>query len=198
MLVADLASLWGKAVVRFLNLLRDSLHDSLLMVISTSAEYPLIYDSNVLVVVEDDCIDVVKRVLRVKREVEREFNDEVSINPLIATRREERIINAFKNLLFEQIPSKDVWRRAIMRFTERLHAEKLAVQVLALAPNEQLYDSNVLVVVEDDCIDVVKRVLRVKREVEREFNDEVSINPLIATRREERIINAFKSRDTIE
>jgi hypothetical protein len=55
-----------------------------------------------------------------------------------------------------------------------------------------------LVVVEDDCIDVVKRVLRVKREVEREFNDEVSINPLIATRREERIINAFKSRDTIE
>jgi len=96
MLVADLASLWGRAVVKFLNLLRDSLHDSLLMVISTSAEYPLIYDSNVLVVVEDDSIDVVKRVLKAKRDVEKEFNDEISINPLITTRKEERIINAFK------------------------------------------------------------------------------------------------------
>jgi len=197
MLVADLASLWGRAVVKFLNLLRDSLHDSLLMVISTSAEYPLIYDSNVLVVVEDDSIDVVKRVLKAKRDVEKEFNDEISINPLITTRKEERIINAFRNMLSNQLPSKDVWEKAIVKFTEKLHAEKLAVQVLALAPNEQLYDSNVLVVVEDDSIDVVKRVLKAKRDVEKEFNDEISINPLITTRKEERIINAFKGRGTI-
>jgi hypothetical protein len=41
-------------------------------------------------------------------------------------------------------------------------------------------------------------VLDVKRDVERRFEDKVSINPLIVTKREERIINAFKNRNTVD
>jgi len=97
MLIADLASLWGKAMMEFLKSLRDILGDTLLMFISLPEEYPFIYESNVLVVVEHDDVNVIKSVLDVKRDVERRFEDKVSINPLIVTKREERIINAFKN-----------------------------------------------------------------------------------------------------
>jgi len=196
MLIADLASLWGKAMMEFLKSLRDILGDTLLMFISLPEEYPFIYESNVLVVVERDDVSVIKSVLDVKREVERMFEDKVSINPLIVTKKEERIINAFKNMMTEQLPSKELWDKAINEFTKKLYASNLAVQILALNPNEQLYESNVLVVVERDDVSVIKSVLDVKREVERMFEDKVSINPLIVTKKEERIINAFKNKNT--
>ena len=98
----------------------------------------------------------------------------------------------------EQLPSKELWDKAINEFTEKLYMLGLAVQVLALNPNEQLYESNVLVVVEHDDVNVIKSVLDVKRDVERRFEDKVSINPLIVTKREERIINAFKNRNTVD
>ncbi len=77
--------LWGRSVLLFAEKLSSRLGDRLVMVAALDEEEPLLYESNVLVVVRERDEGVVSEVLRVKREVERELGERVTISPLITT-----------------------------------------------------------------------------------------------------------------
>ncbi len=86
--------LWGRSVLIFAEKLSSKLGDRLVMVAALDEEEPLLYESNVLVVVRERDEGVVSEVLRAKREVEREFGERVSISPLITT-PDDPIVEAF-------------------------------------------------------------------------------------------------------
>ncbi len=86
--------LWGRSVLLFAERLSSRLDDNLIMVAALEEEEPLLYESNVLVVVKERKEDVVAEVLKAKREVEIEFGERVTISPLITT-PEDPAIEAF-------------------------------------------------------------------------------------------------------
>ena len=76
-------TIWHNAIQELYKMLKEKIKDKLLSVIATSSEECLIFDSNVLVVVSDDSLDVKLAVVEAEAEVERRFN--VMISPLIVT-----------------------------------------------------------------------------------------------------------------
>ncbi|MDT7895822.1 MAG: hypothetical protein RQ855_06420, partial [Desulfurococcales archaeon] len=57
---------------------------------------------------------------------------------------------------------------------------------------EEVYESNVLVIVRSKDPEVVREILRIKRDVEREYGDKIVISPFIAREDEVSIISAFQ------
>jgi NifB/MoaA-like Fe-S oxidoreductase len=54
------------------------------------------------------------------------------------------------------------------------------VALIALNEEEEVYESNVLVIVRNKDSETVKEILRIKREVEREYGEKIVISPFIA------------------
>ncbi len=63
--------------------------------VALQLEEPLVYDSNVLIILRERSLDDVKEVLNVKREVERELKEGVTISPLITTSEDKELIEKF-------------------------------------------------------------------------------------------------------
>ncbi len=79
------AGLWRRSALLFAEKLSSRLGDRLVLVAALEDEEPLVYESNILVVVKDRNEEVVSEVLRAKREVEKELGERVTISPLITT-----------------------------------------------------------------------------------------------------------------
>ncbi len=88
----------------------------------------------------------------------------------------------------------DEWGIALSKFYSRL-SESLGrcfVALIALDEEEEVYESNVLVIVRSKDPEVVREILRIKRDVEREYGDKIVISPFIAREDEVSIISAFQ------
>jgi len=64
----DLSTRWGEAVSKLAKLLIDELKGNLIGIVALSEE-PLVYDSNVLVVLRERRVEDVFKILRLKREL---------------------------------------------------------------------------------------------------------------------------------
>jgi len=80
---------WDMAVSLFAMRLRDRLGEKLRYVIASPSEDLLVYDSNVLVVVNVEDFEVRKDVVEVESEVEKEFSWKIGISPLITKENNE-------------------------------------------------------------------------------------------------------------
>ncbi len=92
------------------------------------------------------------------------------------------------------------WIELVERFKETLLSRlgDLLVKIVALAsPDDQLYDSNVLVIVERDDDAVVWSIMESIAEVERSAGMEGTISPLIVTPNERRIIEGFEGYEVV-
>jgi hypothetical protein len=65
----DLSTRWGEAVSKLAKLLIDELKGNLIGIVALSVEEPLVYDSNVLVVLRERRVEDVFKILRLKREL---------------------------------------------------------------------------------------------------------------------------------
>ena len=87
---------WIGLVERFKEILLEKLDSSLLKLVALYSPRDRVYDSNLLVVVEDDNPDVVKAVIDAVVEAEREMGVEGLISPLVVSPSERRIIEGFE------------------------------------------------------------------------------------------------------
>ncbi len=84
------------------------------------------------------------------------------------------------------------WDLAISQFFIRLHSDLKDNLVGIVAPEAEVYESNVLVIVRRRDLDTVSRILRIAGEVEDMFGGRVVISPFIALEVEENVIKAFR------
>jgi len=63
--------------------------------------------------------------------------------------------------------------------------------LIDLNEEEEVYESNVLVIVRNKDPETMKEILRIKREVEREYEEKIIISPFIVKEDEASMINAF-------
>ncbi len=173
---------WDMAVSLFAMRLRDRLGEKLRYVIASPSEDLLVYDSNVLVVVNVEDFEVRKDVVEVESEVEKEFSWKIGISPLITKENNEALIKNFINSFYEKLPSNEAWMKAVVKFSKKLRdrlGEKLRYVIASPSEDLLVYDSNVLVVVDAEDFEVRKDVIEVEGEVEKEFSWKIGISPLI-------------------
>jgi len=65
------------------------------------------------------------------------------------------------------------------------------VALIDLNEEEEVYESNVLVIVRNKDPETMKEILWIKREVEREYEEKIIISPFIVKEDEASMINAF-------
>ncbi|MGC9104799.1 MAG: hypothetical protein ACP5JF_08465 [Candidatus Methanodesulfokora sp.] len=168
---------WRDMVIRFAEELKKAFGERLIRVIALPSPDDEVYDSNVLVVI--DRPDQKDRMAVIKIAVK--TGDK--LNPLVAGEEEEDAIRAFLAM-----PSRADWNNEHMRFAEELKkafGERL-IRVIALpSPDDEVYDSNVLVVI--DRPDQKDRMAVIKIAVK--TGDK--LNPLVAGEEEEDAIRAF-------
>ena len=170
------------AVSLFAMRLRDRLGEKLRYVIASPSEDLLVYDSNVLVVVNVEDFEVRKDVVEVESEVEKEFSWKIGISPLITKENNEALIKNFINSFYEKFPSNEAWMKAVVKFSKKLRdrlGEKLRYVIASPSEDLLVYDSNVLVVVDAEDFEVRKDVIEIEGEVEKEFSWKIGISPLI-------------------
>ena len=173
---------WDMAVSLFAMRLRDRLGEKLRYVIASPSEDLLVYDSNVLVVVNVEDLEVRKDVVEVESEVEKEFSWKIGISPLITKENNEALIKNFINSFYEKFPSNEAWMKAVVKFSKKLRdrlGEKLRYVIASPSEDLLVYDSNVLVVVDAEDFEVRKDVIEIEGEVEKEFSWKIGISPLI-------------------
>ena len=173
---------WDMAVSLFAMRLRDRLGEKLRYVIASPSEDLLVYDSNVLVVVNVEDFEVRKDVVEVESEVEKEFSWKIGISPLITKENNEALIKNFINSFYEKLPSNKTWMKAVVKFSKKLRdrlGEKLRYVIASPSEDLLVYDSNVLVVVDAEDFEVRKDVIEIEGEVEKEFSWKIGISPLI-------------------
>jgi len=179
---------WGIALSKFYSRLSESLGRGFVALIALDEEEE-VYESNVLVIVRSKDPEVVREILRIKRDVEREYGDKIVISPFIAREDEVSIISAFQRTP-QDYEDRELLREALNKFSARLREAGYAIEVLI--PEEEVYESNVLVIVRSKDPEVVREILRIKRDVEREYGDKIVISPFIAREDEVSIISAFQ------
>ncbi len=169
---------WAESLMEFTRRLRAAFGRRLVRVIALPSPDLQVYDSNVLVVLDGFDREDVRRVLELGLEVDER------INPLVVGRDEEDAVEAFTAPM-----GLSRWRaESLMEFTRRLRAAfgRRLVRVIALpSPDLQVYDSNVLVVLDGFDREDVRRVLELGLEVDER------INPLVVGRDEEDAVEAF-------
>jgi len=131
----------------------------------------------------------VREILKIKRDVEREYGDKIVISPFIAREDEVSIISAFQRAPQDH-EDRELLREALNKFSARLREAGYAIKVLI--PEEEVYESNVLIIVRSKDPEVVREILKIKRDVEREYGDKIVISPFIAREDEVSIISAFQ------
>ncbi|MGC8932789.1 MAG: hypothetical protein ACP5KE_07260 [Candidatus Methanodesulfokora sp.] len=168
---------WRDMVIRFAEELKKAFGERLIRVIALPSPDDEVYDSNVLVVIDrpdqEDRMAVIKIAVKTGDK----------LNPLVAGEEEEDAIRAFLAM-----PSRADWNNEHMRFAEELKkafGERL-IRVIALpSPDDEVYDSNVLVVIDrpdqEDRMAVIKIAVKTGDK----------LNPLVAGEEEEDAIRAF-------
>ena len=87
------------------------------------------------------------------------------------------------------------WIRLVERFKARLIdrlGETLLKIIASYSPEDRIYESNVLVIVERDEPEVVQAVIDAAIEAERYEGVEGVLSPLVATPNERRLIEGFR------
>ena len=173
---------WTESLMEFARRLKRIFGRRLLKVIALPSPDVQVYDSNVLVVLDAFDRDDVRRVVKLGLDVDER------INPLVVGRDEEDAIEAFT------APIRiSRWRtESLMEFARRLKRifGRRLLKVIALpSPDVQVYDSNVLVVLDAFDRDDVRRVVKLGLDVDER------INPLVVGRDEEDAIEAFLSEE---
>ena len=181
--------MWGAAISKFYLRLSEKL-GSVFTALLALDEGSEVYESNVLVIVRSKDLETVRKILRIKREVEREYGDRVVISPYIAREDEEDVIKTFQRASQAEDTDPGMLREALKTFSERLRGAGYAKDILI--PGSEVYESNVLVIVRSKDLETVREILRIKREVEREYGDRVVISPYIAREDEEDVIKTFQ------
>jgi hypothetical protein len=90
---------------------------------------------------------------------------------------------------------KDIWNYLVLQYLQELvkKFEDKLIGFVALDEQEQnVYESNVLIVLKEINTEYIKEILRIKREVEKKFEDKAVISPYIATEEEKDVIETFK------
>ena len=88
-LALDLSTVWGQAFYLLAQRLIEKLGHLLVSLVAMPDEGSMAYESNVLVVLKKAGVEEIRKVLRVKREVELMFGDKVNISPFITTPDDE-------------------------------------------------------------------------------------------------------------
>ena len=168
---------WRETLIRFAEELRKEFGDRLIRVIALPSPEDEVYDSNVLVVMDEpdqrDRMTVIEIAVRVGEK----------INPLVVGEDEEDAVRAFL-----AVPFRTHWDGEHIRFAEELRKEfgDRLIRVIALpSPEDEVYDSNVLVVMDEpdqrDRMTVIEIAVRVGEK----------INPLVVGEDEEDAVRAF-------
>ncbi len=171
---------WAVSIIKFAEALMLHFGVRLKRVIALPSPDDQVYDSNVLVVIENPTLDDVRRVMELAvRSGER-------LNPLVVDEGDEEAVRVFMSSL----PIKTDWGDEHIKFAEALmlHFGVRLKRVIALpSPDDQVYDSNVLVVIENPTLDDVRRVMELAvRSGER-------LNPLVVDEGDEEAVRVFMS-----
>jgi hypothetical protein len=87
--------MWGAAVSKFYLRLSERLGDVFTALLAFDEKYE-IYESNILIIVRKKDLETVREIMRIKREIEREYEDKIIISPYIAREDEEDVIKTFQ------------------------------------------------------------------------------------------------------
>ncbi|MGC8949314.1 MAG: hypothetical protein ACP5OK_08270, partial [Thermoprotei archaeon] len=145
-LILDVRSDKWKAVIKFVELLYESLKDNLVSIIALPDEV-MLYDSNVLVVVERLDRDVSLKIAEAALKVNEQFKSTISY--MITTKEDGETIEKFKKFVYVLDDWSD-YDEAVNKFKEILTRSlgNNLLEILILPKKQFFYDSNVLVVVE--------------------------------------------------
>ena len=165
--------IWRESVLKFTRKLREVFGDRLLRVIALPSPDDQVYESNVLVVLRKASLDDVSKVVEVAVE------SGERINPLVVDEGDEAVMK------FLAAPMKEGWEGEDLRFAENLRrafGDRL-LRVIALpSPDDQVYESNVLVVLRKASLDDVSKVVEVAVE------SGERINPLVVDEGDEAVM----------
>jgi ribosome biogenesis GTPase A len=181
--------MWGAAVSKFYLRLSERLGGVFTALLALDERYE-IYESNILIIVRKKDLDTVREIMRIKREIEREYEDKIVISPYIAREDEEDVIKTFQRASQTEDMDPNVLREALKKFSERLRKAGYAIDILI--PGYEIYESNILIIVRKKDLDTVREIMRIKREIEREYEDKIVISPYIAREDEEDVIKTFQ------
>ena len=189
---------WIKLVEAFKTALLNRLGESLLKIVALHSPEDRVYDSNVLVIVDRDEPDVIEAVLAAAMEAEKAEGVEGIISPLVTTPNERRVIEGFERSQAEEKISEVEWRSLVEVFCKKLVEKLRPIKIVALhSPEDRVYDSNVLVIVDRDEPDVIEAVLAAAMEAEKAEGVEGIISPLVTTPNERRVIEGFRGREVV-
>ena len=170
------SKLWREKVERFSNRLSNLFGERLELVASLPSPNDLIYDSNVLVVLDEVKADDLEAVASLAPE---------DVNPLVVPSSDVRAIDAF--LHYERSSPKN-WKDKVSEFASclsNLFGERLELVASLPSPNDLIYDSNVLVVLDEVKADDLEAVASLAPE---------DVNPLVVPSSDVRAIDAFLCR----
>jgi ribosome biogenesis GTPase A len=181
--------MWGAAVSKFYLRLSERLGGVFTALLALDERYE-IYESNILIIVRKKDLETVREIMRIKREIEREYEDKIVISPYIAREDEEDVIKTFQRASQTEDMDPNVLREALKKFSERLRKAGYAIDILI--PGYEIYESNILIIVRKKDLETVREIMRIKREIEREYEDKIVISPYIAREDEEDVIKTFQ------
>jgi hypothetical protein len=179
--------IWNYLILQYLQELVKKFEDKLIGFVALDEQEQNVYESNVLIVLKEINTEYIKEILRIKREVEKKFEDKAVISPYIATEEEKDVIETF---LKSQPEHEENSKLALENFESEI--KKLPFILEVIIPTERIYESNVLIVLKEINTEYIKEILRIKREVEKKFEDKAVISPYIATEEEKDVIETFK------
>jgi ribosome biogenesis GTPase A len=181
--------MWGAAISKFYLRLSERLGSVFTALLAFDEKYE-IYESNILIIVRKKDLETVREIIRIKREIEREYEDKIVISPYIAREDEEDVIKTFQRASQTEDTDPNLLREALKKFSERLREAGYAIDVLI--PGYEIYESNILIIVRKKDLETVREIIRIKREIEREYEDKIVISPYIAREDEEDVIKTFQ------
>ncbi|MGB9730158.1 MAG: hypothetical protein ACP5GU_09810 [Thermoprotei archaeon] len=187
-LILDVRSDKWKAVIKFVELLYESLKDNLVSIIALPDEV-MLYDSNVLVVVERLDRDVSLKIAEAALKVNEQFKSTISY--MITTKEDGETIEKFKKFVYVLDDWSD-YDEAVNKFKEILTRSlgNNLLEILILPKKQFFYDSNVLVVVERLDRDVSLKIAEAALKVNEQFKSTISY--MITTKEDGETIEKFK------
>ena len=150
----------------------------------------MIYESNILIVVKQTDIKTIEKIIKIKSTIEKIYRGKISINPYIAKQGEE-IIEKFKNIArySKEKTYKNLEVKALEEFKAEL--EKLDFISEIIIPKEEIYESNIIVVIDEIDFEKIKKIIQTKLKIENRYGGKISISPYIAKQGEE-IVESLK------
>jgi len=151
---------WMRLIRMFEGIISSRLKNRLVRIIARSSPNDLIYESNVVVVVDKADIEVIREVGKAALEAMEKTGVE-GLNPITISEGDKVVEDMFRSKVREEIVGADDWMRLIRMF-EGIISSRLKnrlVRIIARSsPNDLIYESNVVVVVDKADIEVIREV----------------------------------------